>query len=377
MKKAHIWKVTALLAIPLMAAAAQGQGQSNSTSQQNNEPGQTKSASGNQGSNSNKQATNSSSSNKNNSTQAGENNPNKQQQNNSNAQQGSSSRNSQQGTDKDNRTASGDPAVQRAGEKTNRKGETYNRNRTASDLGFKFERNSNDGLIISSVSTSGPIARLGFRKGDRIVSVDGHRVNREDDIVRYLFVQEQHRIPVIVIRDKREETIYVEPAMFVEEDDYVGDPLERFGFVIEERGNQIIVIDVTNDSPAYRAGIRRGDVLVMVGGHSYRTKSELVRAVGDLKSGEAKVQVQRNQKTRDFSVSVPQAKSRRGESGRNQPSDGARRNADRDEQSNRGDASSDNAQNKRTEQREREEKVKGEDRSSSQENSQSKSPGSR
>jgi len=164
---------------------------------------------------------------------------------------------------------------------------------------------------------------------------------------------------------------------FVEEDDYVGDPLGRFGVVIEERRDQIIVIDVSDDSPAYRAGIRRGDVLVTVGGHSYRTKSEVERAVGDLKSGEAKVQVRRDQKTRDFSVKVPQAKSTGGESGRAERHDGGRRNADGADQSNRGDASSDNVKSKRSEQREREDKVKGDDRSSGQGNDQPKSQSSR
>jgi C-terminal processing protease CtpA/Prc len=392
MNKASVWNATALFAIPLMAVAAKAQNQSNSSSQQSNQSGQTQSASGNQGSNSNNQpATNSSSSKKSNSNQTGQSGTAHQQQKNSNTQQSSTRSNSQQGINSDKRSNSrdtnrdtnnvqntrrGSDESQRSDNQSDRNRQSNNRNRSASDLGFKFERGSSNGLVISSVSTDGPIARLGFRNGDRIVSVNGHRVSREDEIVRYLLVRDVERVPVIVVRDGREETIYVEPSVFVEEDNYVSDPLERFGIVVEEREDRIVVVDVTDDSPAYRAGIRRDDILMTVGGHSYRSKSEVEKAVGELKSGEAKVQVRRGEKTRDFSVKLPQSNdSKRGDSDRKDRSE--RRSGDRGDQSSHGNASSDNSQNKRSVQREREDKTKADSQNSNRSNDQSKSESGR
>lgn len=137
------------------------------------------------------------------------------------------------------------------------------------DIGLWFERDTTKGLVIADVATRGAIAKLGFREGDRIVSINGRKVTREDDFVTYLFADDvrNEKIKVIVIRDGREEVIIVEPAVFVEELSYVeNDPLEHFGVIVDDRYNdRIVVWRVVPRSPAYYAGIRAGDVIVSVG----------------------------------------------------------------------------------------------------------------
>ena len=88
----------------------------------------------------------------------------------------------------------------------------------APDIGLWFNGSPRDSLVISDVSSRGPIARLGFREGDRIVSVNGHRVAREADFIDYLFGADRDRVEVIVNRDGRDETIWVEPAQFTQDD---------------------------------------------------------------------------------------------------------------------------------------------------------------
>jgi len=61
--------------------------------------------------------------------------------------------------------------------------------------------------VISDVSTRGPIARLGFHEGDRIVSVNGHRVAAEAEFIDCLLSGPGDRVEVIVTRDGRNETI--------------------------------------------------------------------------------------------------------------------------------------------------------------------------
>jgi S1-C subfamily serine protease len=177
------------------------------------------------------------------------------------------------------------------------------------DIGIWFNRSSRDALVIADVSSRGAIAKLGFREGDRIVSVNGRRVTREDEFLNYLLHGDARRVKVIVLRDNREETIYVEPAVLTEEYEYTEvDPLERFGIVVDDRyDDRIVVWRVIPRSPAYYAGFRPGDVIVTFGGRPYRTRTDFERGSREWKAGDASVQIRRGDKTRDLSVEIPNA----------------------------------------------------------------------
>ena len=142
--------------------------------------------------------------------------------------------------------------------------------------------------MISDVSSRGPIAKLGFREGDRIVSVNGQRVAREEDFIQYLLRGDSRRVKVIVLRDNREETIYVEPAVLIDDREYMEvDPLERFGIIVDDRyDDRIVVWRIIPRSPAYYAGFRPGDVIVKFGDRPYRTRTEFERGSRDWKTGE-------------------------------------------------------------------------------------------
>jgi C-terminal processing protease CtpA/Prc len=199
-------------------------------------------------------------------------------------------------------TSDRDSARDSSRERSSRRG-----NMRGPDIGLWFNRSTRDGLVISDVSTKGAIAKFGFREGDRIVSVDGRRVTREDEFIDFLLHSNARRVKVIVLRDNREEIIYVEPAVLLEEEEYMEvDPLVRFGIVLDDRyDDRIVVWRVIPRSPAYYAGFRAGDVIVTFSGRPYRTRTEFERGARDWKTGETNVQVRRGDRTRDLSVDVP------------------------------------------------------------------------
>ena len=175
------------------------------------------------------------------------------------------------------------------------------------DIGLWFNHSNRDALVISDVSSHGPIARLGFREGDRIVSVNGHRLTGEPEFINYLLTGNEARVAVIVTRDGRDETIYVEPAQFTELYGTRVEPLEQLGIVLDDRyDDRSMVWRVIPRSPAYYAGIREGDVISTFDGHSYNTRTEFETSFGDMKAGSVSVQVHRGDKTRDLSVEVPE-----------------------------------------------------------------------
>jgi C-terminal processing protease CtpA/Prc len=176
------------------------------------------------------------------------------------------------------------------------------------DIGLWFDRHARDGLVISDVSSKGAISKLGFREGDRVVSVNGHRVNREADFIDYLLTDPQAtRVAVVVTRDGRDETIYVEPATLIDEYSYAEtDPLEQFGVVLDDRyDDRIVVWRVIPRSPAYYAGLRSGDVLVNFHDRPLTTRQDFEKTVTGLEPGEADIQIRRGERTRNLSIDVP------------------------------------------------------------------------
>jgi PDZ domain len=206
------------------------------------------------------------------------------------------------------------------------------------DIGLWFNRGNRDGLVISDVSGHGPIAQLGFREGDRIVSVNGQRVSGEREFITYLLTGNEDRVAVVVTRDGREQTIYVEPAQLT--DDYTTaqvEPMEQFGVVLDDRyDDRIVIWRVIPRSPAYYAGIRDGDVISTFGDHPYKTRTEFETSIRDIKAGETNLQVRRGEKTRDLSVDVPEfEKGARSEERGARGSDQNARSTDRNDQGNR------------------------------------------
>src|SRR6185295_10657071 len=76
----------------------------------------------------------------------------------------------------------------------------------AGDLGLWFNSstgaNVNNGLVIADVATQGPIAKLGFQEGDRIVSVAGRNITRQADFIPYLYSSNVAggRVPIVINR---------------------------------------------------------------------------------------------------------------------------------------------------------------------------------
>lgn len=177
------------------------------------------------------------------------------------------------------------------------------------DIGLWFDGSSSDGLVIADVATTGAIANLGFHEGDRIFSVNGHKVTREDDFIYYLFAPStrDQRVKVIVFRDGSEEVIDVQPRVLMEQYTTVQhDPMEQFGVVLDDRyDDRLIVWRVLPRTPAFYAGIRAGDVITTFEGQNVTTPDQFTALIGKVDPGRVRVGVNRNRATRQFYIDMP------------------------------------------------------------------------
>ena len=176
------------------------------------------------------------------------------------------------------------------------------------DLGLWFSRSGADGLVISDVAPAGTVAQYGFLEGDRIVSVNGLRVTDEPEFIQYLFAEDvvNDRVPVVVTRGGRRRIVYVEPSTLLASlERTTFDPLARFGVVLDDRYyDRIVVWRVLPRTPAFYAGLRRGDVITSFDGQSVVDAGDFVRLIQSAEPAEISLQISRNQQLRDLEVDL-------------------------------------------------------------------------
>jgi hypothetical protein len=181
----------------------------------------------------------------------------------------------------------------------------------AADVGLWFNRSTNNGLLISDVASSGPISQLGFREGDRIVSIDGNQVANERQFMQDLFYDDirNNRVPVVINRNGAQRTIYVQPSTLVDHYSTAqNDPLEQFGLVLDDRyRDRLVVWKTIPRTPAYYAGVRAGDVVTAVDNTRVSHHEDLTHAVQQAENAgnrEIQLTVFRGQQQRHLEAEV-------------------------------------------------------------------------
>lgn len=143
------------------------------------------------------------------------------------------------------------------------------------------------GLAINSVAPQSVFYDSGLRPGDVIVSYAGRPLRSREDFVRWVQYQPGQRVPVVVLRDGREETIYI-----TYRDDRPGAIEHRAGYAPQSSGAYLgvtfdprgqygaVVSDVAPGSPAELAGIDAGDAIVAINDQQVSNYQDVIRIVG-------------------------------------------------------------------------------------------------
>ena len=174
------------------------------------------------------------------------------------------------------------------------------------ELAESFGMEKPEGALIAKVLPDSPAEGAGFQVGDVVLSFNEKRVNRSSDlppIVGRTRVGE--RVPVKVLRDGDTTTLYVVTAELPEEEPVkqaaVSEPdtaeANKLGLAVadltdeqreqmQSKDHGVIVTEVT-DGPARSAGIRKGDVVLMLNGVKIESSAEFKRLAADLPAGKA------------------------------------------------------------------------------------------
>ena len=159
--------------------------------------------------------------------------------------------------------------------------------------GLEFGQATQRGLTLNRVATDSFFYNSGLRQGDVMVSYGGRPVRSQADFSRWAVSQPGQRIPVVVLRDGREETI------FVTYDQNQAHPIQRqagyapqsggayLGVTFDPQSNRgAVVRSVAPGSPAENAGIRPGNVIVAVNDRRVSTFQDVIDSVAAIPPGQ-------------------------------------------------------------------------------------------
>jgi C-terminal processing protease CtpA/Prc len=167
------------------------------------------------------------------------------------------------------------------------------RDRDSQDFkaGIQIGRVSGRGITVNTVRRGTIFYESGLRDGDVIVSYNRRPIRSRDDFDRFVVYQRGERVPIVVLRDGREKTIYITYRdEATRERSYISRDSNRGAYFGAEFDPQItdavIVIRVDQGSPADLAGLRRDDVVLSLNGKNVKSGKEANDLIASMNAGD-------------------------------------------------------------------------------------------
>ncbi len=133
--------------------------------------------------------------------------------------------------------------------------------------------------VLGEVFAGSPAAAAGLVAGDRVVEVDGDPIGYWEDFERAVEAGAGERLPVTVRRGEKELTFTLEPRRQTLRS-RAGAPLERSQVGVAQARPRARIGVLDRGSPAWRAGLRTGDIVIAVAGVRVASFADLERALG-------------------------------------------------------------------------------------------------
>jgi serine protease Do len=174
----------------------------------------------------------------------------------------------------------------------------------------EFGLKDRKGAVVSSVAPDSAASKAGLEPGDVIIQYNGKPVDNRDELVRMVVnTKPGTTVPVRVVRDRAERTLSVTvEELDLEAETSVArsstpdaDPAQEtssgFGITLQNVTPEIarrlrlddrrgaVITDVEQGSPAQRANLQPGDVIVRVGRQVVTTAAEAQRELARIPSG--------------------------------------------------------------------------------------------
>ena len=176
------------------------------------------------------------------------------------------------------------------------------------ELAESFGMDKPQGALVARVLDGSPAERAGFEVGDIVLSFDGHTIERSSELPPIVGRTRAGReVGVGILRDGQAMTLQVTTDEVPEEDEVQvataqqgpdGVEATRLGLVVRDMTEEeqasvddadrgVVVSRVSAGGPAGRAGIREGDLILMLNNRKVANGDDFSRLVADLPQGKA------------------------------------------------------------------------------------------
>jgi serine protease Do/serine protease DegQ len=159
------------------------------------------------------------------------------------------------------------------------------------ELAEAFKVDVTDGAVVSQVTPGSPAEKAGVKAGDVVIEVNGQPIKGSSDLRNKIgLMRIGEKVALTLIRDGKRQTIdmvvgEVQEAASAEAVAKSVPKLEgaTFGAIAETsplygKVEGVMVMDVTTDSAAWRAGLRKDDVITSVNRKPVTTPDEFLTA---------------------------------------------------------------------------------------------------
>jgi regulator of sigma E protease len=167
--------------------------------------------------------------------------------------------------------------------------------------------------LVGRVVDGEAAAAAGMRGGDLVLAINGRPVSNWEDVERARDASEGRPLEFRLQRGGAQPTITVTPRRKAETDPVFRETKETWSIGAKPQLTPVIS-SVNGDSPAQRAGLHAGDVVIAVAGQPVHSPEDLVEAIRSRPGREFPLTVQRDDRTLTLMV-TPDAVKERGPNG--------------------------------------------------------------
>ncbi|MDZ7292424.1 MAG: PDZ domain-containing protein [candidate division KSB1 bacterium] len=192
------------------------------------------------------------------------------------------------------------------------------------------------GLLITSVVRNSPADDANLKEEDVILTFDGKTVEKADEFVKLVRdTSPDKKVKIKILRDGKEKELEViigaresEPRsfrfgwddgrdIFITSGPRLGVQVQKLNkdlapyFQVEEKGG-VLILEVSKNSPAEKAGLKAGDVITRIGDEKVTDPDDLIEALKDYEEGDkVTIEYMRMGKSEKTQAEIERSESRR------------------------------------------------------------------
>ncbi|MFQ5824698.1 MAG: PDZ domain-containing protein [bacterium] len=172
-----------------------------------------------------------------------------------------------------------------------------------------YKLGNRSGLLITDVVDDSPADDAGLWEEDVIVEFDGQQVEKADDFARMVRKTEPStKVKLLIIRDGEEKKVEVtlskrrikrrRPVYWNDNNILIIGGRPRLGVRVQElnedlapyfkveKNSGVLIWEVSEDSPAEKAGLKAGDVITKIDDEQISNPEDLIEALDDYEEGD-------------------------------------------------------------------------------------------